>query len=398
MKRFVSTFALVVVFALLTGQAALAAPPQQGGGIIHYVQEGESLDGIAAQYGVSAGAIIRQNGLVNPDMIYAGQVLVIPGEAYNPGPMYHRPGGYSCANYYIVQMGDTLSSIAWNYGTTIEALQRQNNLYNADFVFMGQRLCVPAPAGYAPQPANYGNYGPAPAPPQWSYPAPPRPNFPCNNCGSDSRPRPEPSPCGGCDGSNCGGGCPPSGRPSEPCRCDGPNCGGCQQPNKPEQCRCDGPNCGGCQSGHKPSFELWFDQKEYEEWHRPAHGLTQCSGNDGPFDIVADPIQRITVAVFLSSTSPDSIPDDWASSRNVLFHTARGLVRQACVWSTNSLPSKGGAVNVTFYTHLEKGDSVKDIHFSKLGRCLSPNNGVLQPCDRPPDSVEGVVLPPFPEK
>jgi LysM repeat protein len=152
----------VVILVLLTSQAALAAPPQQGGGLIHYVRPGESLYGIAAQYGVSPEAILFQNGIVNPDRIYVGQALVIPGGGYGPAPVYSNPD-YGCVGYHIVQMGETLSSIAWNYGTTTEALLRLNNLYNADFVYVGQRLCVPTGTGYAPQPAGYGNYRPAPA-------------------------------------------------------------------------------------------------------------------------------------------------------------------------------------------------------------------------------------------
>ncbi len=114
MKKFVLIFTLVMVLVLLTSQVTLAAPPQQGGGSVHYVRLGESLYGIAAQYGVSVEAILAQNGLVNPDMIYVGQALVIPTGGYGPSPVY--PGqGYSCLGSHTVQMGETLSSIAWNY-------------------------------------------------------------------------------------------------------------------------------------------------------------------------------------------------------------------------------------------------------------------------------------------
>lgn len=161
MKKSVLVFALVMVLVLLTSQGALAAPPQQGGGLVHYVRLGESLYGIAAQYGVGVEAILAQNGLVNPDMIFVGQALVIPTRGYGPSPVY--PGQrYGCIGSHTVQMGETLSSIAWTYGTTIEALLRLNNLANADFVYVGQQLCVPMTGGSAPQPA-YSNYGPAPA-------------------------------------------------------------------------------------------------------------------------------------------------------------------------------------------------------------------------------------------
>jgi hypothetical protein len=46
--------------------------------VIHVVRAGESLTGIAAQYGVSVAAIVKANSLRNPDSIYTGQQLVIP--------------------------------------------------------------------------------------------------------------------------------------------------------------------------------------------------------------------------------------------------------------------------------------------------------------------------------
>ncbi len=152
MKRYILASVLVVLLVLLTAPAVLA----QGGGNVHYIQPGESLAGIAAQYGVSVEAMMRQNGLYNPDLIFIGQVLVIPGGGY-PGPAMHPGPGYSCLTAYTVKPGDTLSSIAWNYGTTTAELLRLNGLANADFVYVGQSLCVPAPGGNAPQPVNYGS-------------------------------------------------------------------------------------------------------------------------------------------------------------------------------------------------------------------------------------------------
>jgi LysM repeat protein len=46
---------------------------------VHIVQEGETLSDIALAYGVSVDAIVAANGLANPDQIYAGQNLLIPG-------------------------------------------------------------------------------------------------------------------------------------------------------------------------------------------------------------------------------------------------------------------------------------------------------------------------------
>lgn len=46
----------------------------------HQVHRGETLSGLARQYGLSAAELAEANGLVAPFVIYTGQVLVIPGK------------------------------------------------------------------------------------------------------------------------------------------------------------------------------------------------------------------------------------------------------------------------------------------------------------------------------
>jgi spore germination protein len=54
-------------------------PGQWGGcGAFHTVMYGETLFSIARLFGVSPWAIARANGLFNPNIIFAGQVLCIP--------------------------------------------------------------------------------------------------------------------------------------------------------------------------------------------------------------------------------------------------------------------------------------------------------------------------------
>ena len=46
--------------------------------VIHIVQSGDTLSGIAKQYAVSVQAIVVANGITNPDVLAIDQVLVIP--------------------------------------------------------------------------------------------------------------------------------------------------------------------------------------------------------------------------------------------------------------------------------------------------------------------------------
>jgi LysM repeat protein len=48
------------------------------------------------------------------------------------------------AQVHIVQRGETLSSIAARYGTTSRAIARTNGLPNANYIYAGQRLKIPA--------------------------------------------------------------------------------------------------------------------------------------------------------------------------------------------------------------------------------------------------------------
>lgn len=162
MKRYWAVFILATILTMLSGKTAIAGPELHGGGSIYYVSWGDTLSSIALRYGVSVEAILWQNGLANPELIYVGQPLIIPGPAYSGSGAYNSSG---CANYHTVMVGDTLSGIAWDYDVSLQELLYQNNLYNKDLLFVGQKICIPGGAGYGPQYAGYHNdsFGPSAA-------------------------------------------------------------------------------------------------------------------------------------------------------------------------------------------------------------------------------------------
>lgn len=49
--------------------------------------------------------------------------------------------------YYTVQRGDTLTSIAKKFGTSVALLQRINGISNPDMIDAGDMLIVPITAG-----------------------------------------------------------------------------------------------------------------------------------------------------------------------------------------------------------------------------------------------------------
>ncbi len=58
-------------------------------GVTHVVQPGETVYAIARRYSASLGAIVSANGLLNPNLIFVGQRLTIPREMPSPGGQVH---------------------------------------------------------------------------------------------------------------------------------------------------------------------------------------------------------------------------------------------------------------------------------------------------------------------
>jgi LysM repeat protein len=112
--------------------------PAATGPVTHTVQQGEWLYNIARKYNISPYAIIQANPSVNPNRLYPGQVLTIPGSTPSPAPV---PG--TCGSPYTVQPGDTVYSIARKCGKTPFAIIAANNLPNPNFIFAGQKLQIP---------------------------------------------------------------------------------------------------------------------------------------------------------------------------------------------------------------------------------------------------------------
>jgi LysM repeat protein len=66
---------------ILVGQRLVipeaASPPSSGSGI-YVVQRGDTLSAIAARYGATVQQLVQMNGLTNPNLIYVGQRLAVP--------------------------------------------------------------------------------------------------------------------------------------------------------------------------------------------------------------------------------------------------------------------------------------------------------------------------------
>lgn len=98
------------------------------------VEAGDSLSGIAAQFGVDLKALISLNGIANANLIYPGQVLNLPVAAATPKPAPAK------VTQCVVEAGDTVSGIAAQFGVTVARIQSVNPGLNIDLIYPGQVL------------------------------------------------------------------------------------------------------------------------------------------------------------------------------------------------------------------------------------------------------------------
>jgi LysM repeat protein len=132
---------LLLMGALLAQMLLVVSPVYAQSPIVHVVQRGETLYGIARRYGVSVSAICAANSIADPSLIYVGQQVVIPGTS---GPSTPAPSGEST---HVVQPGENLYRIALRYGTTIMALANANGISDPTQIRVGQTLVIPGGTG-----------------------------------------------------------------------------------------------------------------------------------------------------------------------------------------------------------------------------------------------------------
>lgn len=97
-----------------------------------YVRAGDTLWAIAREYGTTVEAIARENRIVDPNRIFAGERLRITLPARGSGE-----------EIYTVRRGDTPISIAGKFGITLSALEDRNGLERGETIYAGDKLSIP---------------------------------------------------------------------------------------------------------------------------------------------------------------------------------------------------------------------------------------------------------------
>jgi len=101
-------------------------------GPVYIVQEGDYLSKIAQRFGVSIDDLIAYNHLSNPDLLKAGDQLVIPGLEGIEGQLITKSVG----------LVDTLRSLSRRFQFPIDMLVKLNHLSSPDELYVGSNLVV----------------------------------------------------------------------------------------------------------------------------------------------------------------------------------------------------------------------------------------------------------------
>ncbi|WP_312426390.1 LysM peptidoglycan-binding domain-containing protein [Lacrimispora sp.] len=95
--------------------------------ILHVVQPGETINSISEYYKIPVDRLILENGITNPENLAIGQTIVI----VQPETLH------------TVQAGDSLESIAMQYGTTpMELLRNNPYLSDMEFLYPGETIVI----------------------------------------------------------------------------------------------------------------------------------------------------------------------------------------------------------------------------------------------------------------
>ena len=111
-------------------------PASSNSRVIYYtVQSGNTLSGIAQRFGTTVRELQRVNGIANPNLIYPGQIIKIYEDKRS-----EKKTDIDFSGTYIVRAGDTLSSIARRFNTSVDRLVKINNIKNPNLIYPGEVL------------------------------------------------------------------------------------------------------------------------------------------------------------------------------------------------------------------------------------------------------------------
>ncbi len=120
------------------GLAASVSPPGETGEeqiavrtqpliLIHTVQVGETLSGIAAELGVSVEDLMASNRILSPESVPPGQTVRVS----------------HLGLLHSIKAGQTLSDIALEYGVSVQEIAAANGITDPEAIYAGKEIIIP---------------------------------------------------------------------------------------------------------------------------------------------------------------------------------------------------------------------------------------------------------------
>ncbi|MGC8857081.1 MAG: LysM peptidoglycan-binding domain-containing protein, partial [Anaerolineae bacterium] len=130
MPKHFSLHLLLIAIFLLPSTTVWA---QQPSGPVYIVQPGDTLSTIAARFNISVNDLMSANNLTNPNLLSAGQELVIPG----------LEGISGILDTETVNFGDSLRSLLRRKQISQQLVERLNHLISPTEMYVGASVIVP---------------------------------------------------------------------------------------------------------------------------------------------------------------------------------------------------------------------------------------------------------------
>jgi len=124
----VRTFLALVAFTLFASAAT------------YTLKAGDTLGVVAHRFGVSVSSLASANHIKDPNRVYAGEKLVIPGAI--PGAVLISATKPIAGTVHVVKAGETLSGIARSHHVTVVSIVTANGLKDANHIKVGQHLAI----------------------------------------------------------------------------------------------------------------------------------------------------------------------------------------------------------------------------------------------------------------
>lgn len=122
---------------LIANAVVPAAQAKAAAATIHVVKRGETVASIAKQHSISISTVLAINKL-------SAKAIIFPGQRLKIGSVIPKQNPIQVPESHVVQNGETIASIANQYGISLSQLLKANSLSESSLVYGGQTLLLRA--------------------------------------------------------------------------------------------------------------------------------------------------------------------------------------------------------------------------------------------------------------